>query len=63
VLAKLTFDSRMPQIKGGSGSVVVLRICMILELRPTKRRTFVCAVIHAGGGIPMVHHLEVCCGH
>jgi hypothetical protein len=49
----------MPQIEGGSGSVVVVRMCMMLELGLTASHTFVWGVIHSGGGIngPPFGHL------
>jgi hypothetical protein len=47
---KIMFDSRMPQIKGGSVSVVVVWMCMVLELGLTESHTFVWVVILAGGG-------------
>jgi hypothetical protein len=40
----------MPQIKGGSGSLVAVWICMVVELGLTESRTFVWVVIHATGG-------------
>jgi hypothetical protein len=40
-LAKSTFDSRVPQIKGGSGRVAVVRTCVVLEGGLTESRTFV----------------------
>jgi hypothetical protein len=39
----------MPQIEGGSVSVVVVCIFMVLELGFTKSHTFVWVVICAGG--------------
>jgi hypothetical protein len=48
----------MPQIEDGSGSVVLVRICMVLELVGalvcrhdglTESHTFIRVVIHAGG--------------
>jgi hypothetical protein len=49
-LAKSTFDSWMPQIEGGSGSVFVVRICMMLKVGLKEIRTFVWVVIHVVGG-------------
>jgi hypothetical protein len=49
-MAKSTFDSRMPQIEGVSGSIVVVWIYVVLELGLTESRTFVWVVIRAGGG-------------
>jgi hypothetical protein len=40
----------MPQIEGGSVSVVVVWIFMVLERGLTESRTFVWVVIRAGGG-------------
>jgi hypothetical protein len=40
----------MPQIEGGSVSVVVVFICMVLELGLTESCTFVWVVIRAGEG-------------
>jgi hypothetical protein len=63
-MAKSMFDSRIPQIEGGSGSVVVVRTCVVLEVGLTESRTFVWVMICVvGGGVPMVHRLDICCGH
>jgi hypothetical protein len=52
------FDNQMPQIEGGSGSVVVVRICVVLQLVGalvcgrgglTESHTFVGVVMCAGG--------------
>jgi hypothetical protein len=39
----------MPQIEGGSGSIVVVQICMVLEIGLTKSHTFAWVLIRVGG--------------